>query len=157
MCVMLMKGPTRKAGGQNKSPMRDLFVVEYLKDLNVTQAAIRAGYSRKTARQAGARLLSNVDIARLIDEAKRERQEKLKIDAEWVLRQAIRLYDRCMGKDKQFFPRSAAQALELIGKNVVVKAFQQRINQTINNINLSLAEDLNAGRERARKAKESVH
>jgi phage terminase small subunit len=39
------------------------FVAEYLIDLNATQAAIRAGYSRKTARQKGQQLLTKVDIA----------------------------------------------------------------------------------------------
>ena len=38
------------------------FVDEYLIDLNATQAAIRAGYSEKTARSIGQRLLTNVDI-----------------------------------------------------------------------------------------------
>ena len=38
------------------------FVDEYLIDLNATQAAMRAGYSEKTARSIGQRLLTNVDI-----------------------------------------------------------------------------------------------
>lgn len=45
-----------------------LFVSEYLIDLNATQAAIRAGYSEKTARSQGQRLLTNVDIKTYIDE-----------------------------------------------------------------------------------------
>ena len=39
------------------------FVAEYLIDLNATQAAIRAGYSKKTAGSQGQRLLTNVEIA----------------------------------------------------------------------------------------------
>lgn len=62
------------------------FVREYLKDLNATQAAIRAGYRAHTAKQAGSRLLSNVDVSAAIDEAKQERNDKLQIDAEWVLK-----------------------------------------------------------------------
>jgi len=42
------------------------FVTEYLIDLNATQAAIRAGYSRKTAQQQGSRLLTNVVVKRAI-------------------------------------------------------------------------------------------
>ena len=38
------------------------FVEEYLIDLNATQAAIRAGYSAKTANEQGARLLANVSV-----------------------------------------------------------------------------------------------
>ncbi len=44
------------------------FADEYLIDLNATQAAIRAGYSAKTARSAGNRLLTKVDIKKYIDE-----------------------------------------------------------------------------------------
>jgi phage terminase small subunit len=40
------------------TPKQEAFVVEYLRDLNATQAAIRAGYSRRTAKQQGARLLT---------------------------------------------------------------------------------------------------
>jgi hypothetical protein len=45
---------------QNK---QERFVEEFLIDLNATQAAIRAGYSEKTAKSQGQRLLTNVDIA----------------------------------------------------------------------------------------------
>ncbi len=38
------------------------FVEEYIIDLNAAQAAIRAGYSAKTARQIGSRLLTQVDV-----------------------------------------------------------------------------------------------
>lgn len=39
-----------------------LFVDEYMIDFNATQAAIRAGYSEKTANEQGARLLANVSV-----------------------------------------------------------------------------------------------
>lgn len=44
------------------TPKQKRFVEEYLIDLNATQAAIRAGYSPKTANEQGARLLANVSI-----------------------------------------------------------------------------------------------
>jgi len=58
------------------SPKRKLFVDEYLRDLNATQAAIRAGYSPKTAYSQGGRLLKFVEVseeikARLDDKAMR--------------------------------------------------------------------------------------
>lgn len=61
------------------------FVDEYLLDLNATQAAIRAGYSAKTANQQGPRLLEDVEVRAAIDAAKSERAEETKIDAAWVL------------------------------------------------------------------------
>ena len=45
------------------------FVQKYLIDLNATQAAVRAGYSDKTARQIGAENLSKPDIQEVIAEA----------------------------------------------------------------------------------------
>ena len=61
------------------------FVAEYLIDLNATQAAIRAGYSAKTASSQGERLLRNVEVQRAVAEAKAARSEKTGIDAAWVL------------------------------------------------------------------------
>lgn len=68
------------------TPKQKAFAEEYLLDLNATQAAIRAGYSEKTANREGSRLLSNVDIQKLIEEAKEKRSERVKIDADWVLK-----------------------------------------------------------------------
>jgi phage terminase small subunit len=57
------------------------FCQEYVKDLNGTAAAIRAGYSKKTAAQQAARLLTNVKVKRkiskLIDRATREAEISL--------------------------------------------------------------------------------
>lgn len=50
-----------------------LFIAEYLIDGNATQAAIRAGYSEKTAYSIGARLLKNVEISAAIEAKKKER------------------------------------------------------------------------------------
>ena len=50
------------------------FIEEYLIDLNATQAAIRAGYSEKTARSQGQRLLTNVDIQNAIKDLREEIQ-----------------------------------------------------------------------------------
>jgi len=61
------------------------FAQEYLIDLNATQAAIRAGYSAKTASSQGERLLRNVEVQRAVAEAKAARSEKTGIDAAWVL------------------------------------------------------------------------
>lgn len=67
------------------------FVGEYLKDLNATQAAIRAGYSAKTAKQQGARLLTNADVQAALAEAMEARSERTRVDADWLL---LRLADQ---------------------------------------------------------------
>lgn len=68
------------------TPKQETFVREYLIDLNATQAAIRAGYSAKTAEQQGPRLLGNVRVSAAISKAMRERIERTQIDADWVLK-----------------------------------------------------------------------
>lgn len=61
------------------------FVEQYLLDLNAKQAAIRSGYSEKTAEQQGSRLLSNVKVKIAIAAGQAERTERTKVDADWVL------------------------------------------------------------------------
>ncbi|MCO6407348.1 terminase small subunit [Hoeflea alexandrii] len=68
------------------TPKQALFVKEYLVDLNATQAAIRAGYSEKTARQVGAENLTKPVIAEAIAAAQAERSARLEVNADWVLR-----------------------------------------------------------------------
>lgn len=63
----------------------EMFANEYVLDLNATRAALRCGYSEKTARSQGSRLLTNDDIAERIMELKEERSERTKIDADYVL------------------------------------------------------------------------
>jgi phage terminase small subunit len=61
------------------------FVAEYIKDLNGTQAAIRAGYRKHTAAVQAHDLLRNPKIMAAVDAAKLERSERTQIDADWVL------------------------------------------------------------------------
>jgi phage terminase small subunit len=73
------------------TPRQERFVREYLIDLNATQAAVRAGYSTRTARQIGARLLTNVDIVAAVAKAKQARATRLGITADQVLRELARI------------------------------------------------------------------
>lgn len=67
------------------------FVEEYPIDLNATQAAIRAGYSKKTARSQGQRLLTNVDIVAAIQKALEKRSERTEITQDRVLQEYAKL------------------------------------------------------------------
>jgi phage terminase small subunit len=67
------------------------FVLEYLIDLNATQAAIRAGYSAKTAYSQGQRLLKNVEVNAAIDAAKAERAERTKLNGDMVVTELAKL------------------------------------------------------------------
>lgn len=68
------------------TPKQEAFVREYLKDLNATQAAIRAGYSEDSAGTEGHRLLKNAEILEAIDAAKAKRAKRVELKADDVLR-----------------------------------------------------------------------
>jgi len=61
------------------------FVSEYLIDLNATQAAIRAGYSAKTADQQGSRMLANVKVQQAIAEQMAERSKRTGVNQDRVV------------------------------------------------------------------------
>jgi phage terminase small subunit len=135
------------------TPKQERFVNEYLVDLNATGAAIRAGYSRKTANRIGPELLGKPWVAEAIGRAKDERAKNVGIDAAWVLQELRALYDahrfELYGPDQKLKPISQwperlrqlfrgvkkgqlvfeghpVQVLELIGKHVNVRGFVQR-------------------------------
>lgn len=65
------------------------FCYEYLIDLNATQAAIRAGYSEKTAHEQASRLLANVKVEKRIQALMKARKNRLNIDADYVLKRLL--------------------------------------------------------------------
>ena len=66
---------------------QELFVLEYLKDLNATQAAIRAGYSQDTAGSIGSENLQKPEISAAIAEAAAKRLQRVQIEADFVLKE----------------------------------------------------------------------
>jgi len=64
------------------APKQAAFVSEYLIDLNVTQAAIRAGYCEKTANKIGTQLLGKTSIAEAIKTAQAKRARRTEITQE---------------------------------------------------------------------------
>lgn len=97
---------------KNLSPKQEKFVQEYLIDLNATQAAIRAGYSEKTAQEQSSRLLSNVMVKAAISAAKNDRNERVKVDQDYVLNKIVETVERCS---------QAAPVIGKDGKPVLVK------------------------------------
>ena len=73
------------------TPKQSLFVLEYLKDLNGSKAAVRTGYSEKTAKEQACRLLTNDHIIAAIADAMKQRGERTKITADRVLLEIERL------------------------------------------------------------------
>lgn len=83
----------------NLTPKQQRFVEEYLIDLNATQAAIRAGYSAKTAAVIGAENLIKPYIQKAIQEAQNKLTERTEITQDYVLTNIKRVIERCMQQE----------------------------------------------------------
>ena len=116
------------------------FCEEYMIDLNATQAARRAGYSERTAKQIGTENLSKPAIQETISALMAERSAETKIDAAYVIKNLTTIVERCLqqeapvddegdpieGAEFKFDPSPANKSLELIGKNLAM--FTDNVN-----------------------------
>lgn len=73
------------------TPKQARFVDEYLVDLNATQAAIRAGYSAKTAEWIGPQLLGKTHVAEAVAERMKARSERTEITQDRVLAELAKI------------------------------------------------------------------
>jgi phage terminase small subunit len=101
------------------------FVDAYLVDLNATQAAIRAGYSAKTAKQAGSRLLTNVDVAAAVAAAQERRARRVEITQDEVLANLEAARTGAMGEAQY---AAAIRACELQGKHLGMFVDRQHLS-----------------------------
>ena len=125
------------------TPKQERFCAEYLVDYNATQAAVRAGYSEKTAGSAGNRLLKNVDVLARVRAMQKEKIEKLCVTSDFVVMKLIETLEQCMSAvpvmewsaeehrkiptgEYQFDSRGAAKCLELIGRHLGM--FEDKVN-----------------------------
>ena len=73
-----------------------MFCKEYLVDFNGTQAAIRAGYSKKTANEQASRLLTKVNVQTYLKQLIEKRNKRTNITQDDVVADIIKVKDRCM-------------------------------------------------------------
>ena len=112
------------------------FVREYLVDLNATQAAIRAGYSERTASRIGPQLLGKTCVREAIEKAQAKRARRVEVTQDYVLSNLVEIVERTMQRapvldrkgeqvtDEEgravwtFDAKGANRALELLGKHL---------------------------------------
>lgn len=113
---------------------QELFISEYMKDLNATQAAIRAGYSEKTANRIASENLTKLDIKNEIEIRLQERAKNNGITAEFVLN-GIKAIATTGEKESD-----KLKAYELLGKHL--KLFTDKIEADNLNRNINIVDDI---------------
>ena len=95
------------------------FIQEYLVDLNATQAAIRAGYSKKTAYSIGQENLSKPEIQQALQEAMKKREKRTEVTQDYVIAKLREIVekDASDGPDSELKYANKIRALELLGKH----------------------------------------
>lgn len=135
---------------------QELFCCEFVVDLNATQAAIRAGYSEKTAASIGSENLTKPEIRARIEELQKERSKKLELDAEWVLTKLTEVVSKSLQEKEVekwdyaekkligtgeyvYDSQGANKALELIGKHLGM--FKDKIEHS-GNVGVQIVNDI---------------
>jgi phage terminase small subunit len=103
-----------------------LFCYEFIKDLNASQAAIRAGYdSSSHANQIGSQLKSNPAIKVAIAHLTKDRSEKMIVDAGFVLDKIIKSIDRAEKKGNE---PAVLRGAELLARHLGMFVDRQEIS-----------------------------
>lgn len=129
------------------------FVYEYLIDYNATQAAIRAGYSEKSAGTISDGNMQKQAIKKAIDAGKWFYQYQNGIDADWIRKERIKLFNACLESDKP----TARGLLADMAKDTGIDVATVNVNQTGTvNHTVTVQEQMNfdAVRKRVNKHKE---
>ena len=130
-------------------PKQARFVEEFLVDLNATQAAIRAGYSQRTARSIGQENLTKPDIQEALTAAVTLRAERTNIESDWVVAKLVENVERAMCNravlDKDGEPSGeyvydgqvANNALKLLGEHLRMFPNKYNISQDNRTLNIN--------------------
>jgi len=100
------------------------FVEEYLIDLNATQAAIRSGYSEKTAQRIGSENLSKPLIKAEIERLQAETSDKLQVTKESLINDLITIKDLCLVDPR--VTHNSIKAIEVISKMLGFNATEKQ-------------------------------
>lgn len=136
------------------------FCQEYLVDLNGTQAAIRAGYGKRSAASQASTLLRNPNILARVGELRKEQRERLALNADFVVLELIKIYKKCStptpartlnpqtGKYEEcgvygFNSKGALKALELLGKHIGVQGIEDQQKNNLLEMLKVTEEDIN--------------
>jgi phage terminase small subunit len=124
------------------TPKQKFFVDEYLIDLNATQAAIRAGYSARTAGRTSHEYLKKPVIQKFLSERLKSREERTEINQDYVLTTIKETIERCKSEDG-FDPSNTLKGCELLGRNL--KMWTDKVEHSVDSETVDL---IHAARKR---------
>jgi phage terminase small subunit len=147
--------PTVSRGGravakEGLTPKQAAFVREYLVDLNATQAAIRAGYSEKTADQQASRLLTNVKVQEAVTKGREKLAHKVEVTTERVLGG---LLAEATADDGPMCKGARVKAWELLGKHLGLLTDRSKV-EVSGDVSALLAASVEKYQELARRQRE---
>lgn len=105
----------RTSNPSGLTTLQERFVAEYLVDCKPTQAAIRAGYSERSAQSTAKELMANPKVRAAINAGKRRIAKKLDLTAEKVLADIERISNKAE-KSRQF--NAAIRGKQLLGQHL---------------------------------------
>lgn len=117
------KEKSKESGDPGLTPRQRRFALEYLLDLNGKQAAIRAGYSPRTAEQQASRLLRNVKVAAFLKGKVRKLEKKGYLQVEVLERE---LHAMCTA--------DLAEAYDQEGKLLAVHEMPRKLRRALHGI-----------------------
>ena len=132
------------AGASDEAPASHLktmnakqaeFCLQYIVDLNATQAAIRAGYSENGASVTGTRLLANPSIRERVGELQAAKAEETEITAEYVLR-GIRNIAETADRESD-----SLKAFELLGRYLGLWIDRKQMHAVVEHVQARPVED----------------
>lgn len=128
--------PKRRAG-QLLTEREEAFVDHLLADpkRNKTAAALKAGYSKKSAYEIGSKKLNKVEnVQRAIKEKLEPIKQKLQIDRDYIVQNLHHLVETCKNSDSEHFDPSAAnRSLELLMKALGLATDKIQLTAEVNN------------------------
>ena len=102
------------------TPKQQRFVAEYLVNLNATKAAVKAGYSEKTAYSIGQENLTKPEIAAAVAAAQAERSERTEVTADYVLTTIMEIIEQRKGTGEHSNPNAVLKGAELLGRHLAL-------------------------------------
>jgi len=87
------------------------FCEEYLKDLNASRAALRAGYKTANPNRVGYELMQKEGVRFALDGLMADRAEKVKVDANFVIQKVLKSLERAESKENETAVLRAAELL----------------------------------------------